>query len=210
MKIVKPSFTIEYPATSDEWLREVKLIESTGRVSHKSEDRITDDSWRDFIKMLIRMKHFAALEFGNMVVRFVTDRGIMSELTRHRLCSFMVESTRYCDYSKDKFGKEITFIKPSGITSDRDYAAWCRVCECAEYDYKLISGDTTAQVARSVLPNCTKTEIVMKCDFTELRHIFQLRAIEKAAHPDMRALMIPLYEECRKLCPEVFDMGEVE
>jgi len=74
----------------------------------------------------------------------------------------------------------------------------------------MLNDGCSPQTARSVLPNSLKTEIVVKANFREWRHIFQLRAISKAAHPDMRALMIPLYNECRQTCPEVFDMGEPE
>ena len=97
---------------SSTWGYECRLIELAGRTAYKSEDKITDDSYKAFVRMIIEREHEAVLEFGNMVVRFVTDRGITHELVRHRLCSFVQESTRYCNYSKDKFGNEVTFIKP--------------------------------------------------------------------------------------------------
>jgi thymidylate synthase (FAD) len=189
---------------------ECQLIELAARICYKSEDRITDESYKEHIKRLIDRGHGAMLEFGNMVVRFVTDRGISHELVRHRLCSFAQESTRYCNYSKDRFGSGITFIQPTDLNPDQEHG-WYLLCEYSEKEYfRMLNSGATPQVARSVLPNSLKTEIVVKANFREWRHIFQLRAIEKAAHPDMRNLMIPLYMKCRKVCPEVFEMGDVE
>jgi len=223
MKIVEQVHEILYPTRIDilhdnsPWEHECRLIELAGRTAYKSEDRITDNSYKAFIEMIIKRGHEAVLEFGNMVVRFVTDRGISHELVRHRLCSFVQESTRYCNYSADKFGNECSFIRPSFSSDDHpdefnlQFISWKRMMESAERDYfGLLGNGCVPQQARAVLPNCLKTEIVVKANFREWRHIFKLRAISKAAHPDMRALMIPLYEECRKACPLVFDMGDTE
>jgi len=218
MKIVEQSYEIWYPKEPSDWLRESRFIERAGRIAHKSEGKITADSFKAFIKMLLSMvpPHSAVPEFGNMIVSFITDRGITHELVRHRLCSYVQESTRYCNYSKDKFGSEITVIKPSTFIDGEEgvgnqYFLWKHGCEKAEQIYMgMLNNGATPQKARSVLPNSLKTEIVVKANFTEWRHIFKLRAVSKAAHPDMRALMIPLYNECRQYCPEVFDMGDPE
>jgi len=210
MRIVKQGYEISYPQNSEDWSRELKLIESAGRTAYKSEDLITDNSAVPFIKKIVERDHLAVIEFGNMIVRFITDRGITHEIVRHRLCSFIQESTRYCNYSKDKFGNEVTFICPVDIP-EGEALIWELSCKEAESKYfEMIAHGSTPQRARSILPNSTKTEIVVKANFREWRHIFKLRAISKAAHPDMRALMIPLYERCRELCPVIFDMGEVE
>jgi len=124
------------------------------------------------------------------------------------LCSFVQESTRYCNYSGNKFDNQCTFIKPSGMGNCYGFEDHCRASEQA-YLGALAAG-RSPQTARSLLPNALKTEIVVKANFREWRHIFQLRAISKAAHPDMRALMIPLYQHCRNVCPEVFEMGDPE
>jgi len=225
MKIVKQGYEILYPHDSIfdnlptgllNWEDECRLIEQAGRTAYKSEGIITNDSYKRFVEMIIKRGHEAVLEFGNMVVHFVTDRGISHELVRHRLCSCVQESTRYCNYSKDKFGNELSFIRPSFPCQDPDelnssFRAWKAQMEESEQQYLLcIKEGWQPQQARSILPNCTKTEVVVKANFREWRHIFKLRAISKAAHPDMRKLMIPLYEQCRKECPVVFDMGEVE
>ena len=210
MKIVKQGHVVEYPVSPEHWLNELMLIEKSGRTAYRSEDRIGCNSYKAFIEMIVKRGHEAVLEFGNMIVRFITDRGITHELVRHRLCSFVQESTRYCNYSKDRFGNELSFILPSGLTPEGE-VYWKTIAYDAEREYlSLLKSGSSPQQARSVLPNSLKTEIVVKANFREWRHIFRLRAISKAAHPDMRALMIPLYNECRQYCPEVFDMGEPE
>jgi thymidylate synthase (FAD) len=212
MKIIKQGFELLYPQCNAEWLRELKLIESAGRTAYRSENLITDDSALPFIQKIVGRGHLAVIEFGDMIVRFITDRGITHEIVRHRLCSFVQESTRYCNYSKGKFNNEVTFIVPSGIdTGSLEGRCWVSACAGTEDHYfSLLNDGYTPQQARSVLPSCTKAEIVVKANFREWRHIFSLRAISKAAHPDMRALMIPLYEKCRELCPKIFDMGDPE
>jgi len=211
MKIVRPSFEVLYPRTKEEWEKEFKLIEVAGRTAYKSEDKITESSALPFITKIISRGHLAVIEFGNMVVKFITDRGVTHELVRHRLCSFVQESTRYCNCSSEKFGHDITFIKPSGLNAEDTEYLWELGCRGAASSYlSLLNNKVTPQIARSVLPNCVKTEIVVKANFREWRHIFSLRAISKAAHPDMRALMTPLYEKCREVCPEIFNMGDPE
>jgi thymidylate synthase (FAD) len=218
MKIAEQSFAIVSPLTvgsgdylKNAFIREAKLIEYAGRTAYKSGDKTTADSYDKFIRGLIKRGHEAVIEFGSMTVKFVTDRGVSHELVRHRMCSFVQESTRYCNYDYDKFGRELTVIKPSTwdtwSESQRDW--WKGSLEYAELNYlEMVQDDMQPQQARSVLPNSLKTEIVIRANFREWRHMFALRAISRAAHPDMRALMIPLYKECRKLLPCVFDMGE--
>ena len=211
MKIVCPSYEILHPSS---FAYECQLIERAARTCYKSEDAIAEESYKVLIKHLIDRGHEAMLEFGNMVVHFVTDRGVSHELVRHRLCSFAQESTRYCNYSKEKFGSECTFIYPGDLNSDswtKKRHEWGWACIEAEYRYlKMLEEGVSPQTARAVLPNSLKTEIVVKANFREWRHIFKLRAISKAAHPDMRRLMIPLYEECRETCPTIFEMGDAE
>jgi thymidylate synthase (FAD) len=220
MKIVEQSFEILSPSIvhsadflESAFIREAKLIEFAGRTAYKSEKKMATDSYDKFIRGLIKRGHEAVLEFGSMAVKFVTDRGVSHELVRHRLCSFVQESTRYCNYDDDKFGREITVIKPStwDTWSESQQKWWKSPLEYAELNYlEMVQDDMQPQQARSVLPNSLKTEIVVRTNFREWRHIFRLRAISKAAHPDMRALMLPLYEKCRLLLPCVFDLGEPE
>jgi thymidylate synthase (FAD) len=221
--ILSPSSRINYwPESADEnvhlidqeaFIHEAKLIELAGRTAYKSENKITETSYDLFIRKIIKRGHEAVIEFGSMTVKFVTDRGISHELVRHRVCSFLQESTRYCNYGQEKFGGEITVIQPSTweIWTESMRIDWKDSVRVAETRYlNLLRIGSTPQQARAILPNSLKTEIVIRTNFREWRHIFRLRAISKAAHPDMRALMIPLYEYCRKLLPCVFDMGKPE
>ena len=145
-------------------------------------------------------------------VRFVCDRGVSHELVRHRPCSFAQESTRYCNYSQDKFGEEITVIKPLFFEQwDKDlnnkcetmsYGLWARSCEQAEKAYfNLLKEGATPQEARSVLPNSLKTEIIMTANETEWQHIVNLRAKGTTGkpHPQMVEIMQPWYEELKVL-----------
>ena len=145
-------------------------------------------------------------------VHFVCDRGVSHELVRHRPCSFAQESTRYCNYSQDKFGEEITVIKPLFFEQwDKDldnrcesisYGLWARSCEQAEKAYfNLLKEGATPQEARSVLPNSLKTEIIMTANETEWQHIVNLRAKGTTGkpHPQMVEIMQPWYEELKVL-----------
>lgn len=213
MKIVDQSHQILH-ITPDPY----QLIELAGRTCYKSEDKITGDSARVFVAGLVKRGHLAMIEFADLTVRFVTDRGVSHELVRHRLCSFAQESTRYVSYGDDK-KQPMLFIRPSWLprsldpqsTADAAAAAWITSCRQVEENYTAaMNAGAKAQEARQVLNNSVKTEVVMKGNFREWRHIFQLRAVEKAAHPQMRALMIPLYETVRGQYPEVFDLGNPE
>jgi len=137
--------------------------------------------------------------------------GNSHEIVRHRIASYAQESTRYCNYSKDKFGSEITVIKPLFWQENSpQYQAWRIGCVEAEIAYfELLSLGATAQEARSVLPNSLKTEIVVTMNLRELRHFFRLRTAN-AAHPQMREVSIPLLNKLKTLIPVIFDDIEVE
>ena len=218
MKIIKPSYEILTPI-SDGGIKELQHIEKIGRVCYKSEDRITDDgeSAKKFVKMLISNGHEAMIEHSSLSVKFVVDRGVSHELVRHRIASFAQESTRYCNYSKDKFGNEITVILPCffdtgmGILSNSlVYQEWKSACECAEERYfNLLKMGATPQQARTVLPNSLKTEITITANYREWRNFFKLRTAE-ASHPQMREITIPLLKELKTLIPIIFDDIEVK
>lgn len=217
MKIIKPSYEI-LTSISDGGIKELQHIEKIGRVCYKSEDRITEDgeSAKKFVKMLISNGHEAMIEHSSLSVKFVVDRGVSHELVRHRIASFAQESTRYCNYSKDKFGNEITVILPCffdtgmGILSNSlAYQEWKLSCEWAEKHYfNLLKMGATPQQARTVLPNSLKTEITITANYREWRNFFKLRTAE-AAHPQMREVTIPLLKELKTLIPIIFDDIEV-
>lgn len=152
-----------------------------------------------------------------VTVRFTTDRGVSHEFVRHRVFSFAQESTRYCNYSKDKFGNELTFIIPSWIDSiepgtyeeDHKFPSmwghdhwmediWFHSMARCEEDYiTMVREYLTPQQARQILPNSLKTELVMTGFISDWQHFFDLRArgTTGAPHPDAKALAEPLMQE---------------
>lgn len=163
-----------------------------------------------FIRTLIMNGHEAMLEHVSITVKFVVDRGVSHELVRHRLASFAQESTRYCNYSAEKFGREITVIEPCFWThedNEAEYEAWIAAMYAAENSYlKLLEMGALPQEARSVLPNSLKTEVVMTANLREWRHFLKLRAagVTGKPHPQMLEVAVPLLEKFKKLYPAVF------
>ena len=203
MRIINAGYEILTPIRGDE----LQLIEKAGRTCYKSEDKITDESAKKFVVGLINRNHEAMLEHSFLSIRFICDRGVSHELVRHRLASFAQESTRYCNYSQDKFGNELTFIKPC-FFDDIKYQRWLSAmadAQCAYFD--LLNSGASPQEARSVLPNSIKTEVVMSTNYREWRHFFKLRAARATgpAHPQMEEITRPLLEELKTLIPVVFD-----
>lgn len=158
----------------------------------------------DFCEELCRqLLDFEAKEYimkhKTHTVLFVCDRGVSHELVRHRPCSFSQESTRYCNYSQNKFGEEITFIKPCFWSDDsKEMKLWETSCDFSESKYfDLLLSGATPQQARDVLPNSLKTEIIMTANEKEWQHIVDLRAkdLTGPAHPQMKEIMYPWYED---------------
>ena len=207
MKIIKPYYTI-LSNISDGGIKELQFIEQAARTCYKSEDKITEDgeSAKALIKRLISSGHEAMLEHSSLSVKFVVDRGVSHEIVRHRLFSFAQESTRYCNYSKGKFGSEITFIEPCfWDIKDYNMITWLAVCSCVETAYfNLLKEGAAPQEARTVLPNSVKTELIVTGNYREWRHFLKLRT-DKAAHPQMREVAIPLLKELQRRIPIVFD-----
>ena len=207
MRVIKPFFVIEDVINSEDLL---KKIEKAGRTCYKSEEKITVDSAKNFIRKILKLGHESVIEHYNITVRIICDRGVTHEIVRHRMASYTQESTRYCNYSNGKFGGEITVIKPcfwnSGSEIDKKkYEIWEKAMKEAEKAYlELINLDASPQEARSVLPNSLKTEIVMTMNLREWRHFFKLRT-SNAAHPQMREIARPLLDEFKKKISVIFD-----
>jgi thymidylate synthase (FAD) len=182
-----------------------QTIAKIARTCYKSEDRDTPESNIDLIKRLLNLKHLAMFDHASASIKFVTDRGITHELVRHRMAAFAQESTRYCNYSKNKFGNEITVVKPIQLVEETPaWNVWVKGCKDAEINYiDLIANGASPQIARAVLPTCVKTEIVMTCDFTEWMHVFKLRRSPKA-HPDMQHLIGLAYNILIEQAPNIF------
>ena len=219
MKLCKAGFEIVTPQSWEEMCKQIELI---GRTCYKSEEKITEDSYKLFIQNLIKRGHGAMLEHATFSVKFIVDRGVSHELVRHRIASFAQESTRYCNYGK---GGEVTFVIPNWFEYDlevykdvkykraefalsTDERIWLNAMDRAESAYMdLLLKGWTPQQARSVLPNSTKTEIWITTNVREWRHFISLRA-DKPAHPQMREVVVPLTKELIRLCSTLF--GDLE
>lgn len=224
MKLIKPSYEI---LTQIDPIQLLKNIEIAGRTCYKSEEKITEDSASKFVPMLLARGHESVLEHQSFTVKFICDRGVSHEIVRHRLASFSQESTRYCNYSNDKFDG-LTFIIPEWCNNipediysiiwknkigtclmnepDMSYAdsRWFWHMALAERDYlRILSEGWRPEQARSILPNSLKTEIVVTANIREWRTIFKQRT-SKNAHPQMRELMCPLLDKIKEMLPELF------
>ena len=187
MQIIKPSVELVNPVPYKQMLNTVELAI---RNCYQSYDKMKDGSDEAIIKGCIARQHFSPLEFGSVAVHLITDRAVLAQLTRHRIgTSFCVSSQRYVNYSKDKFGSSIDFIEPEGLP-DEAYDNWVGACKVTEAAYMVMTKDlvTPAEVARSVLPNCTATSIYMNANIREWRHIFSLRC-DSHSQRDIRNLM---------------------
>lgn len=209
MKLIAPSYEIvECPTDS------LERIERGARTCYKTEERIGDGSAEKLVRHLVDRGHNAMLEFGGVIwIRFTSSRGFSHEMVRHRLASYAQESTRYCNYSREKFDGQVGFIDPQTIAPERWTAKqlelWLRGCEAIfqlseEWYLSMVNAGIPAQYAREVLPIGLKTEINVQANIVEWRHIFKQRT-SPAAHPRMRELMIPLLHDLSKLVPVVFD-----
>jgi thymidylate synthase (FAD) len=187
----------------------LQKIEAVARTCYKSEGKIQEGSAAKLVAGLIKSGHEAMLEHASVTVKFVVDRGISHELVRHRLASFAQESTRYCNYSKDDFGSEITFIIPNYLEyKSEGWNIWKESMKQAEDAYfKMLDFGLSPQQARAVLPNSLKTEVVMTANLREWRHFFKLRALGTTGkpHPQMLEVAVPLLEDMKNLIPVVFD-----
>jgi len=208
MRLIKPYYTIlKIPSNID-------ILEHIGRTCYKSEDKIGVGTAEKFVKMIFNRGHWSVLEHLSATVRFICDRGVSHELVRHRIASYSQESTRYCNY---KGG--VTFIIPPWVDLETgDYpqilehakpkskdGIWFNSMKIAEVFYSsLIEKGWSPQQARSVLPNSLKTEIVVTANLREWMHIFEQRT-SKAAHPQMRELMVPLLADFRESIPVIFN-----
>ena len=210
MNITKPSVEI---IDMEDYERIIKKIERIGRVCYKSESNISEGSAERFISNILRRGHESVIEHEAITVRFTCDRGVTHEIVRHRIASYSQESTRYCNYTSDKFGNEISVIDlASGFEYDlnneydlKKYNIWKRSMEESEKAYfEMLDAGATPQEARSVLPNSLKTEIVITMNLRSWRNFFKLRT-DKAAHPQMREVALIALREFKEKLPLFFE-----
>ena len=201
MKIIKPKIYV----VNIDGIKVMKRIERACRTCYRSEGSIDDESYKRLIKNCINRGHESVLEHEKVTIRMICDIGVYKDLTRHRFGSFSIESTRYCNYGKDKFENEIKFIEPVNIDKTSElYKDWYRTVDFIEQEYVRMSrmGATPDQM-RMILPHSTAAEVTMTANIREWRHILKLRA-SKMAHPAIQQLMIPLLLHFKTIMPELF------
>ena len=213
MRWINSSIKLEDEINSKQILQKIELA---CRTCYQSLDLIQEGSAEKLIRSCIDRGHESILEHAAITYRVICDRGVLAEWTRHRIASYSVESTRYCNYNKGKFGSELTFIYPywhkdlppinefhyDKLTRDQQTKLdwWSTLnssCRDIEMHYKmLIEKGAPPDVARAILPNCLKTEIVCTMNIRELRNFFKLRTSNRA-HGDIRKLAIELLQMLR-------------
>ena len=187
----------------------IRKVELAARNCYKSEDRIAEGSAEKLIRNCIKRGHESVLEHGTVSFRFICSRDVSHQLVRHRMASYSQESQRYCRYNTDD---GVTFIVPYWaeeyvdkinnavedlkllLSGENLEAFWLLVdsCEAAEDAYiKMLEAGLKPEEARSILPNCTKTDIVCTMNIREIRHFIKLRS-SAGAQPDIRSLAIKL------------------
>jgi len=204
MKLVKPYTEILTDINTEEVY---KTLEQVARTCYKSEDKITEDSSTKLLNRLINVGHEAMIEFFDITVLFVCDRATSQSIVRHRLASYAQESTRYCNYGKDKFDNEVAFIEPFWLenVSKEEQTIFLETVKKTEDAYlELLNKGWKPEQARVVLPSTLKTEINVKMNLREWRHFFKLRTA-KNAHPQIQELAIPLLKKFHEKLPVIFE-----
>lgn len=202
MKIIELSVELAQDLNAAEIM---KHIERAGRVCYKSESKISDTSAEKFISNIIKSGHESVIEHVSITFKIICDRGISHEIVRHRLASYSQTSTRYCDYSGDKFGGELTFIKPCFWSeNDENYLLWHETMATLEKNYLAMrKAGARPEQARSILPNSLMTEIFMTANLREWRHFLKLRT-SKRAHPQMREIALKIFDILNEKLPVIF------
>lgn len=200
MKILNP-----YVYINSYELAEAKLrnIEYCARLCYKSEEKTGSSD--NFLRGIIKSGHESVIEHEKITAFFVIDRGVSHEIVRHRIASFSQESTRYCNYSSDKFENEISVIRPFFYKEgSEEFETWKKACLACEEGYINLLESGTPQQARAVLPNSLKTEIAVTMNFRQWRHFLKLRSAADA-HPQIQQVCIPLLLTFKQKLPVLFE-----
>lgn len=217
MNIIKPKVEVE----PFDGVKIMKNIERACRTCYRSEGNITEDSYKKLITNCINRGHESVLEHEKITIRLTCDIGVYKDLTRHRIASFSIESTRYCNYGKDKFDNELKFIEPMFYTDtwkDRNYEGsamskaelksffWYKIMSDIESAYMNMNNlcECTPDEMRMILPHSTAAEVTMTANIREWKHILELRC-SKGAHPAVQQVMIPLLLYFKEQMPEIFN-----
>lgn len=216
MKIINPKIYVE----KFNGIQIMKRIERACRTCYRSEGKITEDSYKKLLTNCITRGHESVLEHEKITIQMICDIGVYKDLTRHRIASFSIESTRYCNYGKDKFDNEIKFIKPIFYESRHEEECddiedvrnaiktkyWKTCMENIESTYLQMAHivSTTPDELRMLLPHSTAALVTMTANIREWKHILTLRT-SKHTHPAVQQLMIPLLLKFKKEMPEIFN-----
>ena len=207
MKLIDPVVYVEkYDAK-----KMLKRIERACRTCYRSEDKVTEDSYKNLLKNCISRGHESILEHEKVSIRMICDIGAYKDLTRHRIASFSIESTRYCNYGNDKFDNQIKFIKPVNMEEDKEiYNSYITGLEEIEKQYlKMAELGAKPDQLRMLLPHGTAAEVNMTCNLREWKHVFSLRC-SKHTHPSIRQLLIPLLLKFKEDMPEIYETVEYD
>lgn len=200
MEIIQPSATIIRP--TGDGISELKFIEQMARISHRSEELQTEDSWKRFIQFVVMQKgDWSVVEHVSATVLFRMDRGLTHEFVRHRLFSFTQESTRFVNYKK-KGG--ISFIKPLGLSGNQDQNMMMDFSDAERAYMRHIEDGASPQIARAVLPTNVAATISATCNLRNWRHFLIMRTTQET-HPDLRRITIPLLKTFQDKYPLLYD-----
>jgi thymidylate synthase (FAD) len=202
LRIIDATWNILKPASAHDGIQLLQFIESMARISHKSEDRQTPDSWRRFLNSVVISKgDWSVVEHASATVLFRVNRGVTHELVRHRLFSFTQESTRFVNGRKS-YPEGLEFIPSveAKITSTRAH-----LFELAEHAYlSALDDGERPQEARDQLPNALASTIAVTGNLRQWRHLFIMRTT-KETHPDFRNVTLPLLDEMKYRVPLLYD-----
>jgi thymidylate synthase (FAD) len=203
MRITPPTVELLRPKTREEGIEQMRFIERMARISHRSEDRQTSDSWDRFIRTVV-LQHgdWSVTEHSYATVQLRVNRGITHELVRHRLFSPTQESTRFVNYSKKEHEPEYI---PSTVVKMNDLEEWIDDLIRADATYqKWLNRGYAPQIARDHLPNALAATITFSGNFRHWRHVLLMRTTVEA-HPDLRRVMTPLLRSFQDVVPILFE-----
>ena len=204
MRLVEPWIKVE----NFDGVKIMKRIERACRTCYRSEDKISEESYKNLLTNCLNIGHESVLEHEKITVRIYSDIGTYKDLTRHRFASFSVESTRYCSYNKDKYGNEIAVVNPVYMEDKEVFETWKKAIEDMEKAYmKMKELGASTDMCREVLPHSTAAEYTMTANIREWKHILELRTTNHV-HPAIRQVLIPLLLLFKEQMPEIF--GDIE
>ena len=204
MRLVEPWIKVE----NFDGVKIMKRIERACRTCYRSEDKISEESYKNLLTNCLNRGHESVLEHEKITVRIYSDIGTYKDLTRHRFASFSVESTRYCSYNKDKYGNEIAVVNPVYMEDKEVFDTWKKAIEDMEKAYmKMKELGASTDMCREILPHSTAAEYTMTANIREWKHILELRTTNHV-HPAIRQVLIPLLLLFKEQMPEIF--GNIE